>query len=449
MEKKVFWGEHGEYGPFTSQNDGWPNAGEVIRHYRRKRKMSAERLAKLYREELTKREGHAPKTSLTARWILKMEQKNQIPADLTRRRILAEILDIPPLLLGLASLEAVKPHLIPQIQTSPVLTYSSLDLEWHEREARTLWQLHYAQTAHDVLPDLLAYIDTLTPIQQTAKGNLAQHLSELLNSYCRLAATIQRDRGNFEQAYILANESVRLAKAIGTHPYALRILAASQYTRGVVHFAWGVFGHHTKQGKIIFNGEKIAAALADFERALVHASPQLKGIIYSEMARAKALIATSPTDISIAQTLMEQAEAYIDTDNRDDFYTQILLHGDVKGLDKKRLILGRAKAFLAMKRPAKALEEFDDLEMLYEGKNHARRRGWTSVLYAQAAFELGDYSTATDKAISAFLECQEVHSIVHLARLNELYRQLLASPHNAQGKVKRLGRMLNTLFPGK
>src|SRR5579883_2560887 len=180
MEKKVFWGEHGEYGPFTSQNDGWPNAGEVIRHYRRKRKMSAERLAKLYREELTKREGHAPKTSLTARWILKMEQKNQIPADLTRRRILAEILDIPPLLLGLASLEAVKPHLIPQIQTSPVLTYSSLDLEWHEREARTLWQLHYAQTAHDVLPDLLAYIDTLTPIQQTAKGNLAQHLSELL-----------------------------------------------------------------------------------------------------------------------------------------------------------------------------------------------------------------------------------------------------------------------------
>src|SRR5579883_3271943 len=105
MEMKVFWGEHGEYGPFTRQEDGWPHAGEVIREYRRLRNMSAETLAKRYGEALTRRFGSGAEAKITARWILKMEQKNQIPTDIVRRRILTTILDIPPFLLGLASLE--------------------------------------------------------------------------------------------------------------------------------------------------------------------------------------------------------------------------------------------------------------------------------------------------------------------------------------------------------
>ena len=64
MEAKVFWGKQGEFGPFTCQGDGWPCAGEVIRHYRRLRQMSAETLARRYREELVKHFGNEnePKT---------------------------------------------------------------------------------------------------------------------------------------------------------------------------------------------------------------------------------------------------------------------------------------------------------------------------------------------------------------------------------------------------
>jgi hypothetical protein len=289
-----------------------------------------------------------------------MEQKNQIPADIVRRRILANILGIPPLLLGLASLEATTPRQITQTQAPSVLAYTSLDLEWCNKEARMLWQLHYAQTAQDALTDLLDHINSLVPLQQHAKGNLERRLSELLNSYYRLAATILRDRGNFERAYFFANESVSIATAMGTDPYASQIASASLYTRGVVNFARGVFGDHVKQGYIRFQREKIQAAILDFEQAVSYASPQLRGIVYSEMARAKALIANSPTDITIALKLLDQAEQFLDTDNNDDFYTQILLNGDLKGLDKKRLILGRAKTFLAMKRPGKAMGEFLD-----------------------------------------------------------------------------------------
>lgn len=447
MGEKVFWGEHGEFGPFTRQEDGWPHSGEVIRKYRRALHMSAETLASRYGEELAQRFGHGAGAKITARWILKMEQKNQIPTDIVRRRILANILNIPPFLLGLATLETVRPQSVVQANISPILTSTSLDLEYHSKEARMLWQLHYAQTAQDGLADLLGYINILAPLQRDAKGSLKRRVSEILNSYYRLAATILRDRGDFGRAYFFASEGIAASEAMGADPYTLQITSASQYTRGVVNFAWGVFGDSVRQGHIQLQRKKIQAALLDFEQALKYASPQMRGIIYSEMARAKALVATSPTDITIALTLLEQAERFLDVNTHDDFYLQIVLNGDLKGLDKRRLILGRAKTFLAMKRPGKAMDEFSDLEMLQEGSQHTRRRGWTQVLYAQAAFDLGDFSVATEKTLSAFSSCQEAHSITHLARANELYTQLLNSPYKTHADVRRLGQLFGKVFP--
>jgi transcriptional regulator with XRE-family HTH domain len=464
MEEMFFWGEKGEYGPFTTQEDGWPNAGEVIRHYRRKRKMSAGELAQLY--------GKAIGTRMTSRWILKMEQQNEVPSDIARRRLLSQILDIPPILLGLASREDIiypqtskmqepntsSPLKDPSLANStlsnreqvapPVLVYTTLDLERYKKEARVLWKLHYAQTAQDTIPDIIASNGALASIQETGKGDLKRHVSEIMNSYCRLIATIMRDNGDFEQAYLFADEGVRLAEAMGNDPYASQIISASQYTRGVVNFAWGVFGSAVRQGIVTFSKEKLEAALIDFEQALTYANPQLRGIIYSEMARAKALIAVSPTDVTIALKLLEQAEHFVGVDNHDDFYTQIILCGDLKGLDEKRMMLGRAKAFLAMKRPTQALEELDDLE-LQGSTSHTRRRGWTQIYYAQAAFALGNYSLAIDKAIGAFNDCKEVHSIAHLARVNELYIKLLTSPYKNNPELKQLGRLLSKIFSRK
>ncbi len=71
----------------------------------------------------------------------------------------------------------------------------------------------------------------------------------------------------------------------------------------------------------------------------------------------------------------------------------------------------------------------------------------TDILYAQAAFDLGNYATAADKAISAFNNCNEVHAIAHLARVKELYMKLLASDHRDYAEVKHLGKLLSTVFP--
>lgn len=121
MLELIFWGEKGKYGPFAAQEDGWPKAGEVVRHYRRKLKMSAEELAEHY--------GRATGTQVTARWILKMEQQNKVPTDITRRQILIQILAIPPVLLGLASLEQVTNIIADGTQAPSMLAFTSLDLE--------------------------------------------------------------------------------------------------------------------------------------------------------------------------------------------------------------------------------------------------------------------------------------------------------------------------------
>ena len=133
---------------------------------------------------------------------------------------------------------------------SSALKYSSLDLEWHHKEARMFWKLHYAQTAQDIFGDLLLSIQLLAPLQTRMQGTPKRTLTTLLTSYYRLAATIQRDRGHFQDAYHYANEGVRLARELGNDPATDQLIAASLYTKGVVNFAWGAFGTEVRKGRI-------------------------------------------------------------------------------------------------------------------------------------------------------------------------------------------------------
>src|SRR5689334_20175475 len=106
---------------------------------------------------------------------------------------------------------AGSPHPICTHHGPVTLRYKAFDLERYSEESRMLCKLHYAQTAQDALMNLLTHMQILVPVQQAAKGSLAWHTSELLNSYYRLAATVQRDNGNFEAAYFATRTIVSYA----------------------------------------------------------------------------------------------------------------------------------------------------------------------------------------------------------------------------------------------
>src|SRR5579864_4758959 len=108
MCTKYMWGNNREYGPFSADEDGYPCCGEVVRFYRVLKRYRAVEFAALYGRAL----GEKPKTEI---WVLTMERTNDVPTDITRRRVIADILGIPYVLLGISEALAKTPL---QVDTS-------------------------------------------------------------------------------------------------------------------------------------------------------------------------------------------------------------------------------------------------------------------------------------------------------------------------------------------
>src|SRR5579884_143052 len=120
MERKVTWMDQDGnlYGPFSIQDDGFPNAGEVVEFYRSKKKISRAMLAQ--------------KLGVTPRRVQIMEHDNKVFESITRRRALAEMLGIPLVLFGLASSSAIRP--LEEAKSIPgVLTHAAVDKETLEQ----------------------------------------------------------------------------------------------------------------------------------------------------------------------------------------------------------------------------------------------------------------------------------------------------------------------------
>ena len=114
-----------------------------MRDYRERLNLRAEVFATIYSEALqqlgkaNKRGKQGRQGKVTGNWILNMEKQNMVPTDIERRRVIAQLLRIPPILFGLGQVEDVlyhrttSTHVLTPSPAPPFLTYTSLDLEWH------------------------------------------------------------------------------------------------------------------------------------------------------------------------------------------------------------------------------------------------------------------------------------------------------------------------------
>jgi transcriptional regulator with XRE-family HTH domain len=434
MSDMLFWGDKDQYGPFTVQKDGWPNAGEIIRHYRKSRKMSAKELARRYGESIGE--------PVTARWILKMEQQNKIPADITRRRALATILNIPPVLLGLASLDqlarvpthSVETHSAPMTVKSATL----VDITKFEQQIRVYWLLSYA--GEESLEDIVADINDLEQFEHQSNGQFQRRARLILNGYYQLASDITRHQGNFTVAWTYANQAVRVTKLIGLNDF----LAAALYRRGYVNLEWGIWGNSVKLGNM--NAEpdraKIEAALSDFEESLLHARPQLKGAIWLELSRAEGILQNP----SLTLRLSSQAEDMIGVSGTiADPLEQILVEGALNSLSQGMYLLGRAASFIVIGHTTSAIEVLDDLDELKNGqgiaRNQARRLAYADTLRAEASLGTKDYFTAATRAVSALETFREIDTVERIAWINSIHSRLVEKA-GQHPEVKALGKML-------
>jgi transcriptional regulator with XRE-family HTH domain len=221
----LYWGEEGRYGPFSAQDDGWPNAGEVVRYYRKAANMTLANFARQY--------GVATKTVVTSQWIYRMEKQNKVPTDITRRQAIVNILQIPPILLGLGTLETISRGTIAETEKLPITPAIlkpgiAINLSNYEREIRTFYLLTYTSNAHHALGDIQAAISELEEIEQQSGGELQRTVRELLFSYYRLAKEVYQDIMDLPVSYRFANLSVRTAKNLGRKD----LIAGALYGRG-------------------------------------------------------------------------------------------------------------------------------------------------------------------------------------------------------------------------
>lgn len=448
-----YWGENGQYGPFAIQPSGewagWPDFGQVMRYFRKQStpKLSAKAFGVLYGKEV-----NADGSAIGERWILDMELENKVPVDMNKRKTIARLLKIPPMLFGLATLEdlVLEPH--SQVQHGQTrLARVAADTTRYQNNVRTIWQLHDTGNAQGALGQLEVDIQDLESFEQQTDGDLRYRIQEILFGYHLLTTHIVRDQRHFSRSYYYANEAVRVAKSMSDSD----LIATALFTRGWTRLEWGLYGT-MQQSVFQVQPDKLQAAIQDFEAAkqvfpaqdgkeTMH--PQLLGRLITYRSRAQAALAVSKGECVPPSVLLapDDVADWVGRQGVDDLYTRTLVTGTRSGLHEQAYLSNRASIFTTAKLPGQALKELNASERLTEKtyrRDETRQFTWLDILKANVYMELGEFGTAVEYAKRAVVACQDISSITNTAIITDMYGRLLRSPHKESRNVQELGALL-------
>lgn len=401
MPEQRYWWD--SYGPFDPDEDGYPNAGQVVRHYRLLKKWSPAQLG----EAMGK----------TARWVQAMEKDNQVPEAISRRRALATILGIPPLLLGLAPIERMGQVLDAVTSTAKKTKIETTTLAQYNEFLRLYWELDYSSTAQESMEDIARWIRHLRALLSETTGDQQRQVAEILCRYHQLATWIARDQRDYPTAFIHANRALKLAQATENS----ELIAAALFRRGRTKLEQG----------------DIPGAIGDLDAALPHAQharPQLKGLVLLAAGHAHAHAAQSSTEINQVMTFLDQAGRIVrrGTLEEDESYVK---------LNTGRYHLDRAGALIAMHRSEDALDEL----ILADhgiGPDQTRRHTYINVLRAQAYAQTGEMPIAVATAEETLKVSKALKSAINVARIADIFGILRRGKYGDTPQIARLGAAL-------
>ncbi len=448
-EPTYYWGEGGQYGPFDVQQDGewagWPNFGQVLRYFRKKAGISIQAFCELYGNKV-----NGDSRAVSERWILKMELNNQVPVDMNKRKTLAQLFRIPPMLFGLAVLEDFT--LVPQLQAIKAtgqtkLVKVAVDTTRYQQNGHTIWMLHDTSNAQSALAQLYMDIQDLENLEHQTKGDLRLHIQELLFSNQILATHVVRDQRQFNKAYYHSNEAVRIAKSMNDSD----LTATSLFTRGWTRLEWGLFGTVT-ENTFRVEQSKIEDAISDFEKAKETVAaeelhPQLLALISVFWSRAQIVLnverGKKPGVSAIVE--VDNVADLVGSQNIDDPHNRVLMTGTRTGFHKGGYLDNRAAIFNAAGLPALAMKELNALESIMDvayRRDYTRQHAYLDILRAKTLIGLRDYSEAAKSATRALLASKDINSVTNTAIIRDIYGHLLLSNYKKSVDVRELGDIL-------
>ena len=401
-----YWKDnHGNiYGPFGKQEDDLPNAGEVVRFYREQKRLSQGALAVLL--------------GVSRKWVINMELQNKVPELLSRRRAIAEILKIPPMLLGMGLLGS-DTFLMPLEESRSHISVLSYSMQEANEYLDAAWEAYTFTGSLDVLSGVQRWKARIKE-QVAQRGWEWEKNLDPLHRYEHFLLVVGRQRQDYT----------------GTDPIGLIDLAEQikdPDTLGISLY---------RRGKMYFQQKNYKAALEDIRKALSqveHAGPQVKGVSLVGCGPILAHYATDKTDVQEVLDLLDKAHRYIE---------QAKGHPDPfrARFDESQYFLARASSIISLLRLDVTLldEVFEALDLAQETTRpqYIQRRANMQLHYAEAAFYAGEYLSAVATALEALELAQSVHAIQNSARIQKLYEKLTQTKIKDSSELRKLRQAL-------
>lgn len=405
---------------FESGEDGYPHPGKVVKYYR-------ERLTYTDRDGKAKHWTQADLAKvlgLKETMVNLMENRNQGLDSIERRRTLSSILRIPPVLLGLGSLDAIV-----EIVTGHEVTPISADEKKNKVSKSTIKQYQATFKVYETLfAGGLTYasiqdVDKWTKkIERDVQDAHEEDKNELLRTlwdYEILCAKIYgSDLYNWTKCFEHTDNAIEIATVLDNRD----LQAASLYTSGVYHLRQGRYG----------------LAKIDIENALTYAKgalPQTRGIIYS-LEAFRNVEDRGLAGALLTQNLLDQAEKYAG------------IPSEIKTIKfgKGPYLIHRAEALIRLNRPAKALDFIEDAER-HIGSTKKRYHVFMNILRAKCYAEMKkpEYEQAVSLLAEAIEDSKELRVQRHIDHIDKLYKKLVNSEYGNAPDVAELGHGIREL----
>jgi tetratricopeptide (TPR) repeat protein len=406
-----WWVELGYPDAFDLGKDGFfPRPGQVVKYYR-ERKMDDKQKA-WTQKSLAKTLG------LTDNGVRDIENRD-IGMDFDRRQFLSKLFGIPPILLGIVTLDEIAVLLekqrkadTPGIISTPTATGRKHTVDIQEYQGRLAGLLAAIQNGQSSLSTALANVDEL--YRQLAYVSQEQSdIQRLLCDYHRFISMEWCEQRNYDQAIDQLNKAFRLAECDDVQKALVFKL----------------------RGDTLWKANRIDEALEDFEGAweLEKKLPNnLRGSILLESARPKAQRATTKQEQREVLRSIDVVGGIIRAGRQEADPHLIRLDVDCYHLYKSAVLI-------AIGWNKEATEE---LQIIKGFPEFRMRQVYYDILQAQAYTNRGMYETAAPLLEFALTTALEVNSEASIARIKTVFRQLQQSPYKDSPDVARIDYLL-------
>ncbi|WP_322480544.1 hypothetical protein, partial [Thermogemmatispora sp.] len=356
---------------------------------------------------------------VTERYVNLMEHHDEGFDSFSRRRFLAEILAIPPVLLGLAELPGVRQQTA-TLQAPAVISRPAIDMEQVARRLSALNRKGDLSTAGPELPLIEATLSGLYEALPFAKGD-QPHLKRLLVGYHTLAGSVLRDEQQPQRALEHLNKAVGWANSLQQET----LLAFALYRRMTALIEFG----------------QIERALQDelrVRRLLPNLPADLRVALLLRGALAQARTEEAQRQPGRVLVLLDEAAAWLGealAGSGEDHYHL--------PLSRERFQIDRAAVLLALNWPRETLDSLPTRQL----SGMTRANVYAELLAAEAYARLGEYEQAAALGLEAVPVAHAIRSQVNLDRARRLVERLAASPFGSAPEVARLRLLLNQ--PGR